>query len=273
MDGHCPQMLKALCHSGGEKVKSVAQTTKSAVTRLSDTVSAVHTYLCSMKPTSILLTVDAIVFGYHEKQLKVLLIRRQYAPYQGEWALPGGFVLPDETLEAAVQRELKEETAVEINYLEQLYTFGNPDRDPRQRVVTVAYFGLVNPEQFDIAASTDAAEVKWFACDQLPELAFDHQQIFQYALQRLRNKLTYEPVGLNLLDTEFPFSNLENLYETILGRKIERRNFHRKFMGFGILQEVKVLHTAQKGRPGKLFRFDKEKYNALKSIGFLFEIK
>jgi 8-oxo-dGTP diphosphatase len=226
-----------------------------------------------MQSSEILLTVDAIVFGYHQKQMNVLLIRRQYAPFENKWALPGGFVLPGESLETAVERELKEETGVAINYLEQLYTFGNPDRDPRQRIVTVAYFGLVNPEQFEIVASTDASEVQWFPVDQLPALAFDHQKILHYALQRLRNKLTYEPVGLNLLDTDFPFSDLENLYETILGRKIERRNFRRKFMGFGILKEVKLRRTAQKGRPGILFRFDKAKYNTLREKGFLFEIK
>lgn len=226
-----------------------------------------------MQSSEILLTVDAIVFGYHQKQMNVLLIRRQYAPFEDKWALPGGFVLPGESLETAVERELQEETGVAINYLEQLYTFGSPDRDPRQRIVTVAYFGLVNPQQFEIVASTDASEVQWFPADRLPALAFDHRQILNYALERLRNKLTYEPVGLNLLDTDFPFSDLENLYETILGRKIERRNFRRKFMGFGILKEIKVRHTAQKGRPGALFRFDKEKYNALKATGFFFEIK
>lgn len=226
-----------------------------------------------MQSSNILLTVDAIVFGYQQRQLKVLLIRRQYAPFEGAWALPGGFVKEDESLETAVERELLEETGVKINYLEQLYTFGRPDRDPRQRVVTVAYFGLVNPAQFDIAASTDAAEARWFSVTDLPQLAFDHQSVLDYALTRLRNKLTYEPIGLNLLDEQFPFSDLENLYEAILNRKIERRNFRKKFLSFGILEEVTVRHTAQKGRPGTLFRFDEKQYAALKARGIYFEIK
>ena len=117
------------------------------------------------------LAVDAVVFGYHAQQLQLLLIRRKIPPFEGSWALPGGFVLPDESLEQAVSRELREETGLEINYLEQLYTFGEPDRDPRNRVVSVAYFALVNPDQFHVLAATDAAEARWFAADQLPALA------------------------------------------------------------------------------------------------------
>jgi 8-oxo-dGTP diphosphatase len=216
--------------------------------------------------------VDAVVFGYADKQLKLLLIRRNIAPFEGEWALPGGLVLPDESLEAAVARELREETGLEINYLEQLYTFGRPDRDPRNRVVSVAYFALVNPNQFQLAAATDASEAQWFPVRRLPALAFDHAEIVQYAHQRLRNKLTYEPIGLNLLDPEFRFSDLENLYETILERKFERRNFRKKFLGFDILEETSILHSGKKGRPGTLFRFNVEKYKSLKARGMVFEI-
>lgn len=223
--------------------------------------------------SSILLSVDAVVFGYRDARLQVLLIRRLIPPFEGSWALPGGFVLTGESLETAVERELREETGLSINYLEQLYTFGAPARDPRQRVVTVAYFALVNPEQFELCASSDAADARWFPCDKLPALAFDHDQIVEYALHRLRSKLTYEPVGLNLLEKEFPFSDLEKLYESILGRPIDRRNFRKKFIGFDILTETTVRHTAQKGRPGVLFRFEEAKYKALKEKGFLFEIK
>lgn len=219
------------------------------------------------------LAVDAVVFGYHAQQLQLLLIRRKIPPFEGSWALPGGFVLPDESLEQAVSRELREETGLEINYLEQLYTFGEPDRDPRNRVVSVAYFALVNPDQFHVLAATDAAEARWFAADQLPALAFDHTDITARALQRLRAKLSYEPIGINLLDIDFRFSDLEKLYESILGRKIDRRNFRRKMLGFGFLSETATLHSGQKGRPGTLFRFDVEQYRALREKGFLFEIK
>lgn len=224
-------------------------------------------------PTHILVSVDAVVFGYKDNQLHVLLIRRLIEPFKGSWALPGGFVLPGESLESAVERELMEETGAQINYLEQLYTFGAPDRDPRQRVVTVAYFALVNPQQFELSASTDAAEAQWFPLKSLPELAFDHPKIVETALQRLQNKLSYEPIGLNLLEKEFLFSELEKLYESILNREIDRRNFRKKFMSFGILTQTTVRHKAQKGRPGILFHFDIEKYKHLKEQGILFEIK
>jgi 8-oxo-dGTP diphosphatase len=219
------------------------------------------------------LTVDAVVFGYQDQKLQLLLIKRKIAPFQGHWALPGGFVLPAESLEAAVERELKEETGAQINYMEQLYTFGTPDRDPRERIVTVAYFVLVNPHQFALSASTDADDVRWFPVRQLPALAFDHHDIVDYALRRLRGKLSYEPIGLNLLPEVFPFSDLQKLYETVLDRKVERSNFRKKFLSFGILQEYDVQHTAQKGRPGTRYKFDEEKYLALKKEGILFEIK
>lgn len=220
-----------------------------------------------------MVAVDAVVFGYKEGQLHLLLIRRLIAPFQGQWALPGGFVLPDESLEAAVERELREETGIAINYLEQLYTFGHPGRDPRQRVISVAYFGMVNPDQFELSASSDASDAQWHNVHQLPALAFDHADIVQTALQRLRNKLTYEPIGLHLLHEEFLFSELEKLYESILNRKIDRRNFRKKVLSFGILKETQIRHSAQKGRPGTLFRFEEDKYRELKEKGFLFEIK
>jgi 8-oxo-dGTP diphosphatase len=219
------------------------------------------------------LTVDAVVFGYQDQKLHLLLIKRKIAPFQGHWALPGGFVLPGESLEAAIERELKEETGAQINYLEQLYTFGAPDRDPREHIVTVAYFALVNPHQFALSANTDADDVQWFAVQHLPDLAFDHRSIVDYALHRLRGKLSYEPIGLNLLPEIFPLSALQKLYETILDRKVERSNFRKKFLSFSILQEYDVQHTTQKGRPGTRYKFNEEKYLALKKEGIIFEIK
>lgn len=219
-------------------------------------------------------SVDAVVFGYETKDtLSVLLIKRGVAPYKDKWALPGGLVLNHESLEDAVERELKEETGITIDYLEQLYTFGKPDRDPRNRVVSVSYFGLVKPNHFSIQANTDAADVKWFNLNNLPQLAFDHQDILEKAHERLKAKLSYQPIGFDLLNDEFPFSDLENLYMTILQKEIDRRNFRKKMLSFGIIEETEKIEKIGSGRPAKLFKFNKEKFKQLSVNGFHFDIK
>jgi 8-oxo-dGTP diphosphatase len=221
------------------------------------------------------LAVDAIVFGYNkEAGVSLLLIKRKYEPFKGQWAIPGGFVLDDESLEDAVERELQEETGVTINYLEQLYSFGDPNRDPRKRVVSVAYFGLVKSSQFEkLRASTDAEEAKWFNIKSLPELAFDHQKIIDMAIERLRGKISYQPIGFELLDKKFPFSDLEQLYSTLLDRPIDRRNFKKKVMHLGILDELdEKAKSSGAGRPGNLFRFNKKTYAKLLREGMHFEI-
>lgn len=218
------------------------------------------------------LAVDAVVFGYTDQQLQLLLIRRKNPPFENMWALPGGFVLDHESLENAVERELKEETGVSINYLEQLYTFGAPDRDPRFRTVSVSYYGLVKPSGFTLQADTDADEAQWFDVKKLPSLAFDHKKIIQLALQRLRNKLRYEPVGFELLDTKFLFSDLEKLYTTILGQEIDRRNFRKKIMGLSLLTDLEEQVSQGKGRPATRYKFDKKRYNELKKQGIFLEL-
>ena len=151
------------------------------------------------------LCVDAVVFGYEpEKGISVLLIKRRLDPFQGSWALPGGFVKTGESLDNAVNRELRDEGGVDVKYLEQLYTFGNPDRDPRQHVVTVSYFGLLRPQDFQPLAQSDAEDAAWCNIKKLPRLAFDHKKIIDAAVKRLRGKITYEPVGFELLEKEFP---------------------------------------------------------------------
>lgn len=221
---------------------------------------------------SIKLTVDAVVFGYEAGVISVLLIKRKYEPFIGKWAIPGGFVLENESLEEAVERELAEETGVQINYLEQLYTFGNVDRDPRGRVVSVAYVGLVRPDMFKIMASTDAEEVQWFPVHKLPELSFDHQEILHKAFERLKAKITYEPIGFELLDKKFPFSDLEKLYTTLLGREIDRRNFRKKIIGLNVLDELDEKISKGSGRPANLFQFNQKRYFQLKEEGIIFEI-
>lgn len=226
-----------------------------------------------MTDQSIKITADAVVFGYESiPKISALLVKRKFKPYQGSWAIPGGFVEDHESLEDAVYRELKEETGVEIGYLEQLYTFGKPDRDPRERIVSVAYFGLVRPDIYKISASSDAQEVGWFDINDLPNLAFDHQDILETAIKRLRAKITYEPIGFELLDKRFPFSDLENLYSTLLGREIDRRNFRKKIMSLGMLDELDEKVSKGAGRPANLFQFNKKRYFQLKEEGIVFEI-
>ena len=226
-----------------------------------------------MSDQSIKVTVDAVVFGYEPiPSISILLVKRKYEPFKGAWAIPGGFVENEESLEEAVTRELMEETGIKISYLEQLYTFGNPRRDPRKRIISVAYFGLVRPETYKISANSDADEVKWFDIHKLPKLAFDHEHILEIAITRLRAKITYEPIGFELLDERFPFSDLENLYATLLGRDIDRRNFRKKIMSLGMLNELEEKVSKGAGRPANLFQFDKQKYFQLKKEGIVFEI-
>jgi 8-oxo-dGTP diphosphatase len=222
---------------------------------------------------NIKIAVDAIVFGYSNNELQILLIKQKYGITKNQWAVVGGFVHDNEALQDAVKRELQEEAGITVNYLEQLYTFGDDvKRDPRFRVVSVAYFALVNSTKLVLTADTDAEEAQWFSIDALPKLAYDHASIIKIALQRLQSKLTYQPIGFDLLAKEFLFSELENLYCTILNKEIDRRNFRKKMLSFGIVEETKKFGNNKNGRPAKLFRFHKAKYNILVKEGFLFEI-
>ncbi len=205
------------------------------------------------------LTVDVVIFTLREEKLQVLLIQRANPPFEGMWALPGGFVQIDESLEAAALRELKEETGLEGDfYLEQLYTYGDPRRDPRERVVSVAYFALV-PGDYTLksAPASDAAEARWFPIHDLPPLAFDHAAIIRYALRRLRYKLEYTAVGFELLPELFTLSELQKTYETILGEELDKRNFRRRILEAGVIEATEHLRTGS-GRPARLYRYRKD---------------
>jgi 8-oxo-dGTP diphosphatase len=202
-------------------------------------------------------TVDIILFTFQDDQLRVLLVRRAQQPYAGKWALPGGFVQMDEDLDEAARRELSEETNVSDIYLEQLYTFGEPDRDPRTRVITVAYFALLGTDQageLQIHGATDVDDARWWNVYSLPELAFDHDRIIQYGLQRLRWKLQWTALGFLLLPEEFTLSELQRVYETVLHEPLDKRNFRRKMLAADVLEETGNLREGDH-RPAKLYRF------------------
>jgi 8-oxo-dGTP diphosphatase len=218
------------------------------------------------------LTVDIVVFALDERDLQVMLVQRDLAPFAGDWALPGGFVRVEEALDAAAARELRDETGLGNIFLEQLFTFGATDRDPRERVVTVAYFALVNLAGHAVAASTDARSAAWFSVNDVPSLAFDHQQILDVALERLRTKVRYQPLGFELLPEKFTLRQLQHLYEIILDRPLDKRNFRKKVLSMGIIKETSEIETDVAHRAARLFRFDKKAYDRLTKRGFNFEI-
>lgn len=218
------------------------------------------------------LTVDCVVFGFDETELKVLLIQRALEPFKGRWALPGGFVRVEETVDDAARRELVEETGLKNVFLEQLYTFGTVNRDPRERVVSVAHYALVKLSDHRAKAATDAANAEWFPVSKVPALAFDHADILAAALARLKGKVRYEPIGFELLPPKFTLSQLQHLYEAVLATDLDKRNFRKKVLGFGLLIPLKQTQMTGRHRPAQLFSFDAEKYEKLKKRGFNFEL-
>lgn len=218
------------------------------------------------------LTVDCAVFGLDESDLKILLIQRGQEPFAGRWALPGGFVHLDETLDEAALRELREETGLEKVYLEQLYTVGDVHRDPRERVVTVAYYALVRLSDHRVQAATDARDAAWFAVDDLPKLAFDHDAITAMALRRLQGKVRYQPIGFELLPAKFSLTQLQRMYELILERPLDKRNFRKKALSLGILEDLDEVEQDVAHRAARLYRFDERAYRRLVKDGFNFEL-
>jgi 8-oxo-dGTP diphosphatase len=217
-------------------------------------------------------TVDCVVFGLDVTDLKVLLIERDGEPFRGRWALPGGFVDMDETIDAAALRELREETGVEKVFLEQLYTFGAVDRDPRGRVISVAYYSLVKLSDHRVRAATDARNAGWFGLHDLPPLAFDHQEIIAMAHSRLCGKVRYQPIGFELLPAKFTLRQLQQLYECVLERPLDKRNFRKKILSMNLLEELEEVEIDVAHRAARLYRFDRRAYQALVKQGFNFEI-
>jgi len=214
-------------------------------------------------------TVDIVIFTLREGSLQVLLVKRGVPPFEGQYAIPGGFIRGDESLEEAALRELYEETGVRNMFLEQLYTFGDPKRDPRGRVITVAYYALIGSDKLSLVAGADAAEAQWFPASSVPPLAFDHKSILDYALERLRNKLEYTTVGFQLLPEKFTLGELQAVYEAILGRPLDKRNFRRKLALLGILTPLREWQRTGR-KPARLFRFAAARFEKLKDKGILF---
>ena len=215
------------------------------------------------------IAVDVVLLTIQGGTLKVLLVKRQQPPYRGAWALPGGIVGSDESVDDAALRELQEETNIGNVYLEQLYTFGEPTRDPRGRVITVAYYALVNWQQFQLKARQRVTQADWFSVKRLPPLAFDHRRIVDYALERLQNKINYTTVGFQLLPRQFTLTELQGSYEVILSQRLDKRNFRRKMLQLGILKVTREFKAHGRQRPARLYTFTEPKVVKLQEKGII----
>ena len=214
-------------------------------------------------------TTDCVIFGFDGSELQVLLVERGIEPFKGRWAFPGGFVKMDESCEEGALRELKEETGLTGAYIEQFHAFSDPGRDPRERVITVAYYALVRIQE--VTAGDDAARAKWFRLHEVPSLAFDHDLILRAALARLRERIHFEPIGFELLPEKFTMKELQNLYEAILDVRFDRANFSKKMLHFNILTQLDETVWPTPKREANLYRFNEACYRELKQKGFRLE--
>lgn len=214
-------------------------------------------------------TTDCVIFGFDGSELKVLLIKRGIEPYKGRYAFPGGFLNPEESAEEGAIRELREETGFTAGYIEQFHTYSAPERDPRERVITIAYLALVKIGE--VAGADDAVEAGWFAVDKVPQLAFDHDLILRDALTRLRERIHFRPIGYELLPDKFTMKELQTLYEAILGIRFDRRNFAKKMLHLDLLTRLDETSRPTSKRDATLYKFNPEKYAELKHRGFRLE--
>ncbi len=217
-------------------------------------------------------SVDNIIFGFDKDHLKILLIKRKEYPFAGMWALPGDMVKPDEDLRHSAKRVLEQLTGLSNIYLEQVFTFGKVDRHPKGRVITVAYYSLVNVNEFDLRAASFAEKVEWKEVRSIESLAFDHFKIMHVCLEKLQRDVRFRPIGFELLPKAFTLTELQQLYETVLEKELDKRNFRKKILSMNILKTENELQKNVAHRPAKLYAFDDEKYEFAKKRGFIFEL-
>ncbi len=217
------------------------------------------------------LSVDCVIFGFENHSLEVLLIKRARKPSIGRWALPGGFIKKEELVDDAANRILQETTGIKNIYMEEVAIFDKVDRYPKWRVFTLGYFALISPEKYLITTGIDTKEVKWFKISDLPKLPFDHQDIFNTSLEKLRTRVRYRPIGFELLPKKFTLPQLQKLYEVVLGKKLDKRNFRKKISGMNLIINTNEIDIKNK-RKATLYMFDKKNYNKLKREGFIFEL-
>ena len=218
-------------------------------------------------------TVDNVIFGFDEGDLKVLLIKRGEAPFEEKWALPGYFVYLSEDLNAAAKRVSEELTGLKNVFLEQVKTFGRPDRHPFGRVITVAYFSLIRISNYSIQAASIAQQASWHSVSKISELAFDHKEILDACFERLKLMVKNRPVGFELLPPKFTLTELQHLYEAILETELDKRNFRKKILSMNLLIDLDETQEGVAHRPARLYKFDKEKYEKFLAEGFSFELK
>jgi 8-oxo-dGTP diphosphatase len=225
-------------------------------------------------PDSIIdaLSIDCLIFGFKKNELDILLVQHAEGISKGKWALPGGWIKYSESIDESATRILSELTGVSNIYLEQLKAFGGVKRYPTKRVITLAYFALVKPENYTLHPGFTAADAKWFKISEVPALPYDHNQILHEGISFLKHKVRHEPVGFNLIPKKFTLLQLQELYEAILDKKLDKPNFRRKIMKMNFLEPCKEKETAVSHRAASLFRFDRKKYNSLTEKGFTFEL-
>ncbi len=218
------------------------------------------------------ISIDCVIFGFENNELEILLIKRGFDPFTGQWALPGGFILKEEELDKSAKRILFETTGVNKIFMKQIAAFGGLHRYPDRRVFTVGYFALISPDNYDLHPGLNIKDVKWVKLNKIPNLPFDHNKIIDNALMKLRQRVRTQPVGFELLPKKFTLPQLQLLYEKILGKDFDKRNFRKKILKMNLLEKLDIKETNSVGRAAFFYKFDQKAYNDFKNQGFVFDL-